>query len=269
MKKFTHKFRNFDPYAASLSSKLGLRNEQLHFVPLPDELELFPSMAFDAARIIASQGQGADIDGMSIQEWKASLITIFDEGIHFRNELEAENRIEWGEEILSKKAGTRFQDNDFVWSVDVFSQIVVDSLPDNRKHYSIAEACLAPLALALLICIDLTLSAIELREEKFQRHFHRLTEKFAWRLKVIPLFGPQSPEDLSRMGANARHATSHFLADYARELYQAEGGKAKFKNLTVAATALTPLLHLKAKNMDKTYSGNFERTVYNWLRNKK
>lgn len=268
MNKFTHEFRNFDPHASSFSPKVGLRDKQLRVVPLPAKFKRFPIMAFEATRIITSAAQGAEIDGISIQEWDETLIIIFDQGIHFRDELGAESRIDWGIDLLSRIKGQKFEEYDYLWIVDVFSQVVLDALPENRRHYKVAEACLAPLALALLIAIDLTLSFIEIRDVKLQRHFYLQAEKFAWRLKAIPKFGPQSPEDLSRKGANVRHAASNSLKVYARELYHARGGKEKYKYLNGAATDLTPMVEAKAKSMGKTYSGDFEKTVYNWLRDK-
>ena len=269
MKKFTHKFRNFDPHASSLSPKLGLRDKRLKLVPLPVEFERFSSMVFDASRVIADEAHCADIDGMSIKDWQDTTIAIFDQGHHFRDDLKAETRITWVEAPSYKSSKPNFAEHDFVWTVDVFSKVVIDALPANRVHFWIAKACLGPLALSLLIIVDMALSAMKISDGDLSNRLYLQADDFASRLKIIPLFAPQLPEDLSMIGANARHAADRYLATFTRTLYKKKNEEAPFKSKRAASIALTPIVLLEAKSIDKKYSGDFERTVYNWIRDKK
>lgn len=268
MKKFTHKFRNFDPLASSFSSVLGLRNSELQLVALPEDLDRFPGMVFDASRVIAQKAVRADVDGMSIKEWHETIAALFEQGQHFRNELMEEQRITWVEVPSYKAITPNFAKHGFVWTVDAFSKTVLDALPANRKHFWVAESCLGPLALSLLIIIDLALSALELRDEGLFRRLCVQADDFASRLKVIPMFAPQAPGDLSKIGADARHAADRQMAVFARALYQKQHLITPFRSLRAAAIALTPAVRLEAERIKKRYSGDFWKTVYRWLRDK-
>lgn len=78
MKKFTHKFRNFDPLTSSFSPVLGLRDSKFKIVSLPKNLDRFPSMVFDASRVITQQAARTDLDGTSIKEWHETVAALFD-----------------------------------------------------------------------------------------------------------------------------------------------------------------------------------------------
>lgn len=266
MNTFSHTFVNFDPLASSLSGSASLRDAKLK----PVFLEIAPvdltKMTWEAAKVLSASAKSFEIDGPSEEEFEDTVKAVFLKGEEFRQwliDLPTTQRI-WTQRGV--RIAPNFEEADFYNIVDVYTALLVEEFPSNPDWQLELEACVAPLSLAVLVLIDVAMSAVGTQQKDLARIATVTAISLSARSKQIPKMLSRSPQTLSKIGGIAKNKKNNYLADFARERYALRNIDEKFKNPKVAAVAIRAEVEAEAKRLGLDYSeGNFGDTLYKWL----
>lgn len=270
MNSFSHTFVNFDPLASSLLGFAGLRNAKLNPVFLQIAPVDLTKMTWEAAKALSASAKSFEIDGPSEEEFEDAVKASFHKGEEFRQWLIALPRTQkmWTQNGVH--VAPDFEGADFTYVVDVYTALLVEEFPSNPDWQLELEACVAPLSLAVLVLIDVAMSAVGAQQEDLARIATVTAISLSARSKQIPKMLSRSPQTLSKLGGIAKNKKNNYLADFARGLYAVRNVKEEFANPKAAARAIRAEVEAEAKRLELDYSEeNFGDTLYKWLRDAK
>ena len=266
MQHIEHSFENFDPLASSLLTFPGILDAKMAHVFVPSNEVDFDTMVWAASKVLSASAISSEIDGPTMRE--------FDDAVK-RASKKAEDFRAWlinlkPEQKIWTQSGTRmhpqFHDADFTWIVDIYSTIVVEEFPSNPDWQLELEACVPPLALAVLVLTDRALSLLAENDRAWARSTLVTADSLSARSRQIPKMLSRSPQTLSTFGGIAKNKVNRQMAQFARERYAIRNVDEKFANRRVAAQAIRADVEAEALRHGKVYSDEtFGETLYKWL----
>ena len=266
MKRFSHTFLNFDPLATSLLRFPGLLDANLTPVFLQTEPVDLSEMTWAAAKAVSASASSSEIDGPSQDEFERAVQAGFLKGEEVRRwliALPAKHRT-WTENGVPVQP--YFEQREFTYIVDLYTALLVEEFPSNPDWQDELEACVAPLALAVLVLVDEALTSVHNKNRDFANIALVTAIAMSARSRQIPKMLSRSPQTLSKFGGLAKNKVNRHMAQFARERYEIRNVEEKFANRKVAAQAIRVEVEAEALRHKMIYSAEtFGETLYKWL----
>lgn len=266
MKKFGHSFANFDPLASSLLTFPGILDATMAPVFVSSSTVDFDTMVWAASKTLSASAMSSEIDGPTMTQFDDAVTSAFKKAEEFRGwliNLKPQQKI-WTENGM--RIHPQFEDRDFTSIIDIYSTIFVEEFPSNPDWQLELEACVPPLALAVLVLTDRALTALSENDRAFAQSMLVAANSLSARSRQIPkMLGP-SPQTLSKFGGMAKNKVNRHMAEFARERYAARQQREPFSSVKAAAVAIRGEVEAEALRLGKIYSTEtFGETLYKWL----